>query len=81
MGVMIGIDYDKWIKETSTLSPISCILIIFLSTYDIRESIRRNAIEAILSYATTEPEPLSLQIPESIETAQLSFSNSSSQGE
>ena len=78
---MIGIDYDKWMKETYTLSPISCILIIFLSTYDIRESIRRNAIEAVLSYATTEPEPLSLQIPESIETAQLSCSNSSSQGE
>ena len=45
-----------------------------------RESISRNAIDALLSYASTEPEPLSHHIPESIEAPQISSSLSSSSG-
>ena len=66
--------------ETFNLNPKSYFLIIFLFIDYIRDSMRRNAIEAIMSYATTEPDPISFHIPESIDAAQSLSDNSSSQG-
>ena len=66
--------------ETFNLAPTSYFLINFLFIDYISECLKRNAIEAMMSYATTEPEPLSFQIPESIDTAQSLSYNTSSQG-